>query len=101
MTGPTARDELREAVTDFLKRWDNPERYHRLPAVENLRAALAAARSEAPGELDAELLARALCASRPPDEPADLADALFVDDECRGIARRAVEMYAKLREARS
>ena len=33
---------LREAAVEFLKRWDDPERYHRLPAVDDLRAALEA-----------------------------------------------------------
>lgn len=42
----TERDVLREAVTKFLHRWDNPERYHSLPAVDDLRAALAAVPSE-------------------------------------------------------
>jgi hypothetical protein len=38
----TAGAGLRAAVAEFLKRWDDPETYHRLPAVERLRAALAA-----------------------------------------------------------
>jgi NTP pyrophosphatase (non-canonical NTP hydrolase) len=29
---------LREAVVEFLRRWDDPETYHRLPAVNRLRA---------------------------------------------------------------
>jgi hypothetical protein len=61
--------------------------------VRALLAALPATEPVAAG-LDIDLLARAICASRPPEEPADLADDMFVDDECRGIARRAIEMYA-------
>jgi hypothetical protein len=46
-----------------------------------------------PAALDVERLARAICASRPP-EPTD--DYLFVDDECRGLARRTAAEYERL-----
>jgi hypothetical protein len=44
-----AYDRLRAieaAARDFLLRWDNPERYRRIPAVDDLRAALDPAATE-------------------------------------------------------
>jgi hypothetical protein len=51
MTHPTARDELREAAQAVVLAAKKMT-----PEIMRLNAALAAARSEAPGELDAELL---------------------------------------------
>lgn len=45
---------------------------------------------------NAERLARAICAERQPTIPPEDDDLLFVDDECRSLARRVI---ARLRVA--
>jgi hypothetical protein len=83
---PLPVDRLREAITDFLKRWDNPERYHRLPAVDDLRAALAAP-TPAPPALDVERFENDLWAALIP----------FLRVKDRGAAHRAfVPILARL-----
>jgi hypothetical protein len=112
MTGPTARDELRHALdvlgTDAVDQHrDAMWRYGVRHALTIIDLALAAARSEAPGELDAETLGfddllrigSAILTKYPPDT------IVCSHDERADIGARTVAAIADLiescREARS